>query len=158
MKFVTSALGYKSSKVYTGSDLGTIFSFTKEGRKRWETVSGGIRCQNPTILDGLLYTACSNGNVMALTMDEGKISWSMKLADSLPHDTYTISAAGDYLVVPFDDSQRSICYFEVFFVYLFLFEPRYTKRSPGRDANIQDKARQSKAKLHGILHAIDPSR
>ncbi|CAE7037297.1 afsK [Symbiodinium natans] len=89
--------------VYTGSDQGMIFSFTKAGWKRWEVATGASNCQNPTILEGVLYTSCANGVVLALTMDEGKEVWSRKLTDSLPTDTYTVSATASYVVVPYGD-------------------------------------------------------
>ncbi|CAE7022942.1 afsK [Symbiodinium natans] len=80
-----------------------IFSFTKAGWKRWEVATGASNCQNPTILEGVLYTSCANGVVLALTMDEGKEVWSRKLTDSLPTDTYTVSATASYVVVPYGD-------------------------------------------------------
>mmetsp|Transcript_39242 Transcript_39242/g.73189 ORF Transcript_39242/g.73189 Transcript_39242/m.73189 type:complete len:460 (-) Transcript_39242:208-1587(-) len=88
--------------VYTGSDNGLVFSFTKEGHKRWEVQAGENRCQNPFLFDGILYTACGEGTVVALAMADGKTLWRRKVCEELPGDTYTVSATEKYLVVPIE--------------------------------------------------------
>jgi len=89
--------------VYTGSDLGTLLSFTRERLKRWEVWPNATHCQNPALYDGILYTTCHSGEVFALNMETGEKVWSNKYVESLPGDTYTVSAGADYLVVPFGD-------------------------------------------------------
>ncbi|CAE7258808.1 afsK, partial [Symbiodinium microadriaticum] len=89
--------------VYSGSDSGTVLSFTKEGLKRWEVWPNTTHCQNPALYDGILYTTCHSGEVFALNMETGEKVWSHKYTDSLPGDTYTVSAGADYLVVPLGD-------------------------------------------------------
>ncbi|CAE7654376.1 bamB [Symbiodinium pilosum] len=94
--------------VYTTSDNGKIFKFTREGLKRWEFLldqPGTVRCQNPSLFDGKLYTACANGHVLALDMDNGNKVWSRWVfPGGLPTDTYTVSATEAFLVLPLSDA------------------------------------------------------
>lgn len=90
--------------IYTTSDNGTIFSFSKDGQKRWEFQPKSIRCQNPSLFDGKLYTACANGQVVVLRMDTGEEVWSRQVFDGLPTDAYTVSATEDFLVIPMADT------------------------------------------------------
>ncbi|CAE7498528.1 afsK [Symbiodinium sp. CCMP2456] len=90
--------------IYTTSDNGTILSFSKDGQKRWEFQPKSIRCQNPSLFDGKLYTACANGQVVALRMDTGEEVWSRPVFDGLPTDAYTVSATEDFLVIPMADT------------------------------------------------------
>ena len=58
--------------VYSGSDQGTLLSFTRDGTKRWEKNFGTTGCQNPALYDDLLYTTCASGEVLALKMATGE--------------------------------------------------------------------------------------
>jgi len=86
--------------VYTGSDNGKILSFDRQGNKRWEYDGPARSCQNPFLFEGVLYTACSDGSVLALTMEKGQLLWSRKVADAEGGDTYSITATRDHLFMP----------------------------------------------------------
>lgn len=86
--------------VYTGSDNGTILSFTEHGLLRWKVQGPSKKCQNPFLFHEVLYTGCGDGSIVALSMKDGTLLWSKKICEALPSDTYSITATVDHLFVP----------------------------------------------------------
>lgn len=86
--------------IYMGSDAGKIFSFDKYGAKRWEVNGTGTHCQDPSLFEGILYTACRDGSVSALDMMTGQLLWQRKICKELPFEHYSISVTKDHIFLP----------------------------------------------------------
>ena len=86
--------------IYMGSDTGKIFSFDKYGAKRWEANGTGTHCQDPSLFEGILYTACRDGSVLALDMMTGQLLWQRKICKELPFEHYSISVTKDHIFLP----------------------------------------------------------
>eukprot|EP00438_Fugacium_kawagutii_P015424 Skav221556 [mRNA] locus=scaffold1376:186229:187044:- [translate_table: standard] len=83
-----------------GSDAGKIFSFDKHGAKRWEVDGTAAHCQDPTLFEGTLYTACADGSALALDMMTGQVLWQRKICNELPFEHYSVSVTRDHIFMP----------------------------------------------------------
>ena len=52
---------------------------------RFPKTAEAIGCQNPTILDGLLYVGCRSGEVLALKMDNGHQAGVVRMSECTSH-------------------------------------------------------------------------
>lgn len=86
--------------IYMGSDAGKIFSFDKYGAERWEVDGTAAHCQDPTLFEGTLYTACADGSALALDMTTGQILWQRKICKELPFEHYSVSVTRDHIFMP----------------------------------------------------------
>jgi len=86
--------------VYMGSDAGYVFSVDKSGKLRWKLKAGPSSCQCPSLLGGRVFTACSDGVIMALEAASGKVVWQTKAAESNRPDTYAVTAAEGTVIAP----------------------------------------------------------